>query len=146
MVNKQLVMVARWEQEKEEKMGRDYQVTQQHVDENQLKLEGLEQYRLDYMRGMQQRASGGVSAMSFNQHQAFIDKLDVACQQQREVVKKASLVAEQRKQQWLKQQQKRRAVEMLLEKQQVEQMAKEAKIEQGIMDEFALQKFIRQGR
>ena len=144
MANAQLLMLAKWEQEKEEKAARDFQLAQQFVSENRLKLQGLENYRLDYFRQIQQKGSTeGLEALSFNQHQGFITKLDKACEQQRQVIHNAVLAAEQRKESWLKQQQKRKAVDMLLDKKRQMALAKEAKLEQSLMDEVALQRFIR---
>ena len=144
MANSQLHMVARWEQEKEEKAAMTFQLAQKYVNEQRNKLQGLEQYRLEYFRQIQQKArSTGLKAMSFNQHQGFIAKLDKACEQQRQVIHNAVLAADQRKETWLKQQQKRKAVEMLLEKKKAQAMAREIRLEQALMDEVALQKFIR---
>lgn len=144
MARSQLHMVARWEQEKEEKAAMNFQLAQKYVNEQRTKLQGLEQYRLEYFRQIHQKGSStGLKAMSFNQHQGFIAKLDRACEQQRQVIHNAVLASEQRKEAWLKQQQKRKAVDMLLEKKQVQAMAREARLEQVLMDEVALQKFVR---
>jgi len=144
MAEKQLQMVADWEKEKEQKLGRDFQLAQQHLQQNKQKLEGLQQYRLEYLQKIQQRGSTGLGAMSFSQHQAFIDKLDKACEIQNNEISRANQVAEQRRQLWLRQQQKRKAVEMLIEKKRIEKEARMARHEQQLMDEVALQKFIRQ--
>ena len=42
-VNKQLQIVADWEQRKEQKMATDYQLAQQNVIDNQNKLTGLQE-------------------------------------------------------------------------------------------------------
>lgn len=145
MANAQLFMLAKWEKEKEDKAARDFQQAQLFVDQNKAKLEGLENYRLEYFRQIQQRgATEGLEAKSFNQHQGFITKLDKACEQQRQVIHNAVLAAEQRRDILTEQQKKRRAVEMLIAKKQKLQLAKEAKIEQAMMDEVALQRYIRQ--
>lgn len=147
MSNAQLVMLAQWEQEKEDKAAMDYQMAMRFVNQNRTKLQGLENYRLEYFRQIQKKGSEeGLEAKSFNQHQGFISKLDRACEQQRLVIHNSVLAAEQRKTTWLKQQQKRKAVEMLLDKKKQLAMAKEARIEQAMMDEIALQKFIRKAR
>jgi flagellar protein FliJ len=140
----QLKMVAEWEEQKEQKLIRDFQLAQQYLQEHKRKLTGLEQYRLDYLRQAQQKAKVGVAASTFNQHQQFIGKLDKACEQQSMVVRKAMLVADQRRMTWLAQQKKRKAVEMLLEKQQHQAFLLGEKREQHMLDELALQKFVRQ--
>lgn len=144
MANSQLQMVASWEQQKEDKCARDFQLAQQNVELNKQKLSSLEQYKLDYLRQTQTKAAGGVTAMNFNQYQSFIGKLDRACEMQVGVLSQARLVADQRKTLWLAQQRKRKAVELLLEQKAQQARNKEERIEQSMLDELSLQKFIRQ--
>lgn len=143
MANKQLQLVANWEKDKEDKYARDFQLAQQAVQQNQQKLAGLEQYRLDYLRQLNQKASQGLGSQHYHQHHAFIGKLDKACQQQTQVLSNARLVADQRKVQWLAQQRKRKAVEHLLEQQARQQQQRSDRHEQQLLDEFALQRFLR---
>ena len=143
MADKQLQLVADWEREKEKKCAQDLQIAQQHALSQQQKLSSLEQYRLDYLRQTQNRASGGLEAQSFNQHLSFIGKLDKACEEQTKVHSQALLVADQRRRLWLQQQSKRKAVELLLEKKANLKQIKENRAEQQILDEIALQKFVR---
>ena len=142
-MTKQLQMVAKWESEKEEKAASDFQQAQMFVQQNQEKLDGLLQYRLDYFKKIQDKASNGLEALSFTHHQTFINKLDKACDQQQQIINDAKKAAEQRKQLWLEQQKKRKAVEMLLDKNARIRQAKLDRQEQSMLDEFALQKFIR---
>jgi len=145
-MTKQLKMVAQWEQEKEDKAAIAYQQAETFVADNQLKLDGLLQYRREYFHKIQQKASNGLQAMSFNHHKGFITKLDKACEQQQMIISDAKKAAEQRKSQWLEQQKKRKAVELLLDKKAMEAQAKIEREEQLIADEFALQKFIRSSK
>lgn len=143
MADKQLQMVADWERDKEDKLANVFQQAQQHVQMNRQKLQSLEQYRLDYLRQSQVKAKLGVGAISFGQYQSFIGKLDKACEQQSRLLSNAILVAEQRKTQWLKQQRKRKAVEMLLDKKKLIRLRHEERVEQQMLDEISLQKFLR---
>ncbi|MDN4504402.1 flagellar export protein FliJ [Alteromonadaceae bacterium BrNp21-10] len=143
MANNQLQMVARWEREKEDKLAREYQQAQQYWQINKTKLAGLENYRLDYLRQLQQKAKSGLGSLSFGQHQGFVSKLDKACQEQIKHIAKAKLVADQRRELWLKQQQKRKAVDMLLDKKHQQLLIKEQRDEQKMLDEMSIQKFIR---
>ncbi|KXI27933.1 flagellar export protein FliJ [Paraglaciecola hydrolytica] len=140
----QLQMVADWENQKEQKLLRTFQTAQQYVQQNKQKLAGLEQYRLDYLRQAQSKAKLGMAATTYGQHQQFIGKLDKACEQQSKIISNAVLVADQRRMQWLGQQKKRKAVEMLLAKQQHSLYLREEKQEQQMLDELALQRFVRQ--
>lgn len=140
---KQLQIVADWERRKEQKLAGDFQLAQQNVEQNKQKLAGLEQYRMDYLREGIRKGQLGQAAQNFGQHQSFVGKIDKACEQQNKVLSNALVVAEQRKQQWLIQQRKRKAVEMLLDKKQAEAAKKEDRIEQQMLDELSLQKFVR---
>lgn len=142
-MTKQLQMVAKWESEKEDKAASNFQQAQVWVQQNQDKLDGLLQYRLDYFKKIQEKASEGLEALSFTHHQTFINKLDKACEQQQQVINDAKKAAEQRKQLWLQQQKKRKAVDMLLDKNARMLQAKLDRQEQNMLDEYALQKFIR---
>lgn len=142
-MSKQLQMVAKWELEKEEKAALAYQQAQTYVIQNQERLNGLVQYRTDYFHKIQEKAAGGLEAMSFTHHKSFITKLDKACEQQQTIINDAKKAADQRKGMWLEQQKKRKAVDMLLNKKAKELQIKIDREEQNMADEFALQKFIR---
>lgn len=142
MADEQLQMVAKWEREKEQKLARDFQLAQQHANLNKQKLSSLEQYRLDYLKQIQKKATTGLVGQSFHQLQSFVGKLDKACQQQTQVHSRSVLVADQRKAQWLHQQRKRKAVEMLVEKKKLQKLARQERQEQQMLDELATQKFI----
>jgi len=144
MAQSQLQVVADWERRKEQKLVQDFQLAQQSAQSNKQKLAGLENYRLDYLRQAQDKAKQGVGSVTFGQHQQFIGKLDKACEMQLHAVNKAVLVADQRRMQWLAQQRKRKAVEMLLEKQQIAKHKREERLEQIMLDELSLQKYMRQ--
>lgn len=143
MANQQLQLVADWENEKEQRCARDFQIAQQNANLHKQKLSSLEQYRVEYLQQTQTKASSGVKALSFNQYQSFIGKLDKACEQQTQVHSQAVLVADQRMALWLKQQQKRKAIELLIEKKRQQRTYLENKREQQMLDEISLQKFIR---
>ena len=142
-MSKQLERLAEFEREKERREAQQYQQAQLNVVQQQQKLTSLEQYRIEYIQGIQKTGQSGVSASFYQQHLSFVGKLDKACEQQSQVITRTKMAAEQRKQLWLKQQQKVKAVSLLLEKRQLQQQKKEAKAEQAMMDEFANQRFLR---
>ena len=145
-MSEQLVRLAEFEREKEQKFAQMFQHAQQNVNQQKQKLTSLEQYRIDYLRGIQQTGAKGVSAKHYQQHLSFVGKLDKACEQQMNVIAQAKMAADQRKQRWLKQQQKVKAVELLLNKKNAVKEAKAARAEQAMMDEFATQRFYRSNR
>ena len=143
MATEQLTLVAKFEKEKEQKAAQLYQMAQQQLVQQRQKLSSLQQYRLDYLRQIQQNAKGGVGAKAYHQHLTFVGQLEKACQQQLNVISKATLAADQRKQAWLEQQKRRKAVELLLEKKAQEAVEKANRAEQVMMDEFAMQRHFR---
>jgi flagellar FliJ protein len=143
MATDQLEQVAAWERQKEQKVLQNFQLAQRYAQDNKQKLSGLEQYRLDYLLQAHNKAQQGVGAQSYGQHQLFIGKLDKACEQQSKVLSNALMVADQRQTQWLQQQRKRKAVEMLLDKKYRLAQKREDKLEQQMLDEISLQKYIR---
>ncbi|GFD72816.1 flagellar protein FliJ [Tenacibaculum sp. KUL113] len=145
-MSKQLERLAEFEREKEQREARFYQQAQQNVNQQKQKLTSLEQYRIDYVKGIQQTGQAGVTATYYQQHLSFVGKLDKACEQQMQVIARAQMAADQRKQMWLKQQQKVKAVTLLLDKKKIAEQKKEAKAEQAMMDEFATQRFFRAKR
>lgn len=145
-MSKQLMRLAEFEREKEQQVAQMFQQAQQNVVQQKQKLSSLEQYRIDYLRGIQQTGREGVTAKHYQQHLSFVGKLDKACEQQMQVIAQAKMAAEQRKQRWLKQQQKVKAVELLLDKKKVAKEQKAARAEQAMMDEFAMQRFYRSNR
>lgn len=140
-MSKQLERLAEFERDKEQQIVRMFQQAELNVSQQKQKLTSLEQYRIDYLKGIQQTGKSGVTATHYQQHLSFVGKLDKACEQQMSVIAQAKMAASQRKQLWLKQQQKVKAVELLLSKKQKTRLAKEARAEQAMMDEYATQRF-----
>ena len=140
---KQLILVATVEEKKMQNCATQFRLASAHLQENQQKLSGLERYRLDYLHTIRQKAKQGVNAQSMNQHHQFVGKLDKACEQQINIINNAVLVVDQRKRQWLGQQQKHRAILHLIASKQNVIKLKEAKQEQKMFDEFALQQSVR---
>jgi flagellar FliJ protein len=140
---KQLQLVADLETKKEQKFAQDYQQAARNLEENKQKLSGLEQYRLDYLRLIQQKGQSGVEMKELHQHQSFVGKLDRACGQQMQFISQATLVADQRKRQWLAQQKRRKAIELLITNKHQQAQVLENRREQEMFDELAMQKFVR---
>lgn len=143
MALQQLMMVAKLEREKEDKLAREFQQAQQNLEQNKQKMQGIESYRMEYLTQMRNEANQGMQINSYGHYQQFISKLEEAVKQQSEVIRTAFQVVNQRKQLWLTQQQKRKAVDLLIEKHQLAAQAKADKAEQAQLDEVATQKFFR---
>ena len=146
MSTNQLERVAQWEQDKEDRFARDFQQAQQYLFEQRQRLENIELYRREYLTNIQNTGTAGLGARDYTQQLSFVGQLDSACQQQNQVISQAILVAEQRKQAWLVQQRKRKAVEFLIDKKHKQQIIRQEKQEQQLLDEFALQSYLRARR
>lgn len=146
MARSQLKLVADWEREKEDRLANDLSRAQQELLLNQQKLKGLEQYKREYLAQLKNKGKDGVGALSFGQHQSFIDKLDKACEQQSYAIHQSKRVVEHKMTLWLAQQRKRKAIESLIEKEQVQLRIKQDKAEQQLLDEMSVQRFFRAKR
>ena len=144
MSDKALELVYQFEKSKEDQAANVLRQAQAHYQTNVDHLNGIGQYRLDYMKQLNERASSGVGGLTFGHYQNFIAKLDTAATQQQQTIIAAKKVVEQRRQQWIKQQQKVKSVEILLAKKRAKVVAAESKQEQKMFDEIAGQRFIRQ--
>ena len=94
-------------------------------------LDALNNYRLDYMKQMEGHTGTTLRANQYHQFHQFIRQVDSAITQQVAAVKDAE------------KQQKRKAVEMLLSQKATKAMVIEAKREQKMSDEFAMQQYFR---
>ncbi|GLR70728.1 flagellar export protein FliJ [Agaribacter marinus] len=139
----QLGLVATLEDKKSKSLLQQYQQAKQYLFENQQKLAGLEQYRLDYLQQIKQKVANGVGAKALIQHQNFVGKLDKACQQQVQIINQAVLVSDQRKTQWLAQEAKAKAIDKLIDKSKAKRHLTQTRQEQKLFDEFSLQQFYR---
>ncbi|TPV61923.1 flagellar export protein FliJ [Aestuariibacter sp. GS-14] len=139
----QMSVVLRFEIDKEKNTLNAFNIAQQYHQQQKAKLASLQQYRLEYMRQLQQEGGKGVGARHYQQKLSFVAKLDKACEQQNQIIAQASVVASQRKRQWLTQQRKRQAVEKLIDKKQGTLVQLENRQEQQLNDEFALQRILR---
>lgn len=139
----QMSVVLRLEIDKEKNTLNAFNIAQQYHQQQKAKLTSLQQYRLEYMRQLQQEGGKGVGARHYQQKLSFVAKLDKACEQQNQIIAQASVVVSQRKRQWLTQQRKRQAVEKLIDKKQGTLVQLENRQEQQLNDEFALQRILR---
>ncbi|QPG04941.1 flagellar export protein FliJ [Salinimonas marina] len=140
----QLQTVIKVERDREDKAAQALQMAEGNVQQQKQKLSSLQQYRLDYVRQIQQSGKqGGVDARDYHQHLQFVGKLDKAIQQQMQIISQARMVVDQRRRQWLEQQKRRKAVDVLIEKKQAEAAIAANRREQDMLDEFANQRFLR---
>ncbi|WP_448552071.1 flagellar export protein FliJ [Thalassotalea montiporae] len=143
MSSKQLDILYRFEKEKETKAAQQLQAAELDYQQNLQRMQGVSDYRLEYMRRLSERSRAGIDSATFNHFHAFVKKLDQAAEQVSIAINQAKALMEQRKRQWLAQRQKVQAVEHLRELKLKELAKQEARKEQKMFDEIATQQFVR---
>ncbi|MEL0631922.1 flagellar export protein FliJ [Pseudoalteromonas carrageenovora] len=141
MAKNKLDLLLKLENDKEESLRMNYLQANQNLQANQQKLQGLNDFRLEYSQQLHLKGKSGLSSAGFGQYHAFIAKIEEAIRQQASTVNTAKQVVTQRKTLWLKQQIKAKAVAKLIEKQKLKASALIAKNEQKMLDEFSANQF-----
>jgi flagellar FliJ protein len=141
MAKSKFELLLKLESEKEENLRMSYLQANQNLLANQQKLQGLNDFRLEYSQQLHLKGLSGLSSAGFGQYHAFIAKIEEAIRQQASTVNTAKQVVSQRKTLWLKQQIKAKAVAKLIENQKVKAAAIVAKNEQKMLDEFTSNQF-----
>lgn len=143
MPMKQLDTLYRYEKDREQKAAQQLQLAEQDYQQNIERLKSVGQFRLEYMKRLNERSSAGIDSATFNHFHAFVIKLDQAGQQVKIAMHQAKAMVELKKEQWLRQRQKLQAVEVLQKKKRKVLEKVENKREQNMFDEIATQQFIR---
>ncbi|WP_165742709.1 flagellar export protein FliJ [Pseudoalteromonas sp. Z9A6] len=141
MAKNKLDLLLKIENDKEESLRMSYLQANQNLQSNQQKLQGLNNFRLEYSQQLHLKGKSGLSSAGFGQYHAFIAKIEEAIRQQASTVNTAKQVVTQRKILWLKQQIKAKAVAKLIENQKLKANALMAKNEQKMLDEFSANQF-----
>lgn len=146
MANNKLDLLLKIENDKEESLRMNFLQAQQNLQVNQQKLQGLNNFRLEYTQQLHLKGQSGLSSAGFSQYHAFIAKIEEAIRQQANTVSTAKQVVSQRQSLWLKQQIKAKAVAKLIEKQQLKANVLAQKNEQKMLDEFSANQFYQRYR
>ena len=146
MANNKLNLLLNIENDKEESLRMNFLQAQQNLQVNQQKLQGLNDFRLEYTQQLHLKGKSGLSSAGFSQYHAFIAKIEEAIRQQANTVSTAKQVVSQRQSLWLKQQIKAKAVAKLIEKQQLKANILAQKNEQKMLDEFSANQFYQRHR
>ncbi|BBW92203.1 flagellar protein FliJ [Pseudoalteromonas sp. PS1M3] len=141
MAKNKFDLLLKLESDKEESLRMSYLQANQNLQANQQKLQGLNDFRLEYSQQLHLKGQSGLSSAGFGQYHAFIAKIEEAIRQQASTVNTAKQVVSQRKTLWLKQQIKAKAVAKLIENQKIKAAAVVAKSEQKMLDEFTSNQF-----
>jgi flagellar FliJ protein len=142
----QLNTLYKYELDKEQKASQALQVAEVDYEQNKARLKSVSDYRLEYMRRLNQRSIAGIDSATYSHFHAFIAKLDNASQQVKIAVHQAKALVDTRKKQWLEQRRKIQAVELLRNKKLAALQLIANKKEQNMFDEMATQQFVRRRR
>ncbi len=146
MAMKQLDTILKYERDNEQRCADQLKIAENEYQQNISRLQGVADYRLEYMKRLSQRAENGLDSATYSHYHAFIAKLDTASEQVEIATRQAKALVEQSRNLWFKQRQKVKAVELLHDK-RIKQLAVAAdKSEQKMFDEIATQQYIRRPR
>ncbi len=109
-------------------------VCQQHYNSALAKLESLEQYRRDYEQRDLSQGGQNFSSQQFAEYRIFLDKLDQAINDQKNIIQQQKQAVMQQQQQWQQQHQKTESLKKLDEKALAEALRCAEKIEQSEQD------------
>lgn len=146
MSMKQLNTLYKFEKSKESAAAQALQTAELDYQQNLQRLSSVGEYRLEYMKRLEQRSLVGIDSATYSHFHAFVAKLDHAGKQVEIAISQSKALVEQQKQLWLLQRQKIKAVELLREKQRKVEQVKANKREQNMFDEIATQQFIRRAK
>ena len=113
---------------------------QQLVQQQQM----LSQYQRNYSEDFQKRGRAGLTANQFSHFQGFINKLEVAQEQQVDGLHSARQQLEQSRTSWMAVRARKQAIETLLEREAKRQQKESDKKEQKMLDELTLHRFYSQ--
>ncbi|RKF19484.1 flagellar export protein FliJ [Alginatibacterium sediminis] len=129
--------------EQEQQAARDYAAARQQLDQFKTQLNNLEDYRRGYLKQALAKGKDGTTADGFHQYQLFIQKLELAGQQQMKTVFQMEQNLNKAHQNWIELQTKRKAMLHLIEQDRHREVIRQDKIEQKQLDEYAQMAFQR---
>jgi flagellar FliJ protein len=110
------------------------------------KLEDLDSYRGEYRDVVYSAGGQGVNGRQVRGFHGFLGQLAQAVEAQRQVIERARAEVEQRRQEWLAARVECQRMDLVIERFQDDEARLEARREQKVMDEFAGQAALRNGR
>lgn len=117
-------------------------VLNRHDREMEERLQLLLEYRAEYAANLTRMAGEGMSSVDWRNFHEFIDKIDAAIVQQRQVVASAKNGVQAGQQQWHEEQRKLKSFDTLSVRHHSAEVKRESRQEQKEQDEFALKGFL----
>lgn len=115
-----------------------------HDRDMQQRLQLLLEYRGEYTARLARVAQVGMHSVGWRNFREFIDKIDAAIEQQRELVAAARRQVETGQRHWHTQQRRLKSFDALSQRHRSAQLKNEARREQKEQDDFALKGFLGQ--
>jgi len=106
------------------------------------RLQLLLEYRGEYTAHLARVAKIGMSSVDWRNFREFIDKIDAAIAQQREVVAQAKHEVQAGRHHWHAQQRKLKSFDTLSQRHRTVELRQEFRLEQKEQDDFALKGFL----
>ncbi len=111
--------------------------SQQQLDVHRERLEQLVDYRSEYVKQLQERASGGISVSQIQSYRAFISQLDLGIEEQHKVIDNMQLDVESKRQEWFARRSQTQAMDKVMSKYHYQEQLLEGKRDQKESDERA---------
>jgi flagellar protein FliJ len=115
-----------------------------HDRDMQKRLQLLLEYRSEYTARLARIAQTGMHSVGWQNFREFIDKIDIAIEQQRELAAHAKSEVETVQLHWHAQQRKLKSFDTLSQRHRSAEKKTEARLEQKEQDDFALRGFLSQ--
>ena len=101
------------------------------------RVEELEGYLAEYRARLSARLEEGIDPSRLRDYRSFLERLELACRQQREDLQAREVAWSAGREAWLEQRRRHRAFEALQARHRAEQVRREARADQRAQDEYA---------
>ncbi|MDH5189980.1 MAG: flagellar export protein FliJ [Gammaproteobacteria bacterium] len=114
---------------------------QRLLDQYETKLGELLSWRKEYREQFQQAGKQGIQASKMHDYQAFLQRLDLAISQQRQMIEQAIYHYEQHKKNWQSKRSRTQALDKTVDRFKKQEQREETRKEQKELDEHAQRRF-----
>ncbi|MEN8165865.1 MAG: flagellar export protein FliJ [Pseudomonadota bacterium] len=133
--SKRLTPVRRFAQSREHKAARHMGQSHKTLQEEEAKLNQLKQYHQEYLRRFDAAARKGIGAPQLQEYRAFLEKLDQAIRQQRDVVSASMADHSNNKDNWRQKHTRTQAIDKVVDRYRRQERANEGRHEQKESDD-----------
>ncbi len=134
---KPIVKVA---QNREREAARAFAGSQRVLQEREQRLAEVCRYRAEYLENYQARGRSGMSAQQLRSYRNFLQKLDLAVEQQEQLVQVAQYELEQQKAHWMEKHVRTRALDNMRARYVTQEQRDAQRVEQKESDERGLRR------